>query len=313
MIRALVTGSSGFVGRALVDELRRRGVTVRGAVRRGKAPDGDSVEVGELSAATDWSAALRGVDAVFHLAARVHQMNEGDGAEGAYLRVNTEAAIALARAAIAAGAHRFVFVSSVKAVGEVSSQPFTEADLPQPQDAYGRSKLAAEQALAALGGDIGISIVRPPLVYGPGVRANFASLMRLAASGWPLPLGAADSRRSMIFVDNLVDALIACAKVPHRSPATWFVSDGRDLTVAELVAQLRSAIGKPPRLVPVPASALRSAAGLLGRADAAQRLFSPLQVSIERIRRELGWSPPVAAEEGLRQTMRWFIESRAAA
>ena len=315
MRRALVTGSSGFVGRALVAELRRRGFAARGAVRRRSRQnfDGDVVEIGELSEATDWSAALQGIDTVFHLAARVHQVRDaGNDAEAAYQRANADATAALARAAIEAGTRRFVFVSSVKVMGEVSSaRPFDEGDPPQPRDAYGRSKLAAEQALAQLAGQIEVSIVRPPLVYGPGVRANFLSLLKLAASGWPLPLGAARASRSMVYIDNLVDALIACATVPHSSPATYFVSDGRDSSLAELIRSLRAEMGLPVRLWNLPGGLVQAAAHAIGRADAAQRLFSPLQVDIGRIRRELGWSPPVAAEAGLRDTVRWFLEARA--
>jgi len=312
----LVTGSSGFVGRALVAELRRRGVALRVAVRR-RAPsdtDGEAVEAGELSASTDWSDALRGVDTVFHLAGRVHQVGERQSdVEAAYCRVNTEATEALARAAIGAGVRRFVYVSSVKVMGEVSAQrPFVESDPPRPQDAYGRSKLAAERALEQLGQQIEVSIVRPPLVYGPGVRANFLGLLKLVSSGWPLPLGTARAGRSIVFIDNLVDALIACATVPHGSPATYFVSDGRDLCVAELVALLRAEMGLSPGLWSLPAGTVRLAARLLGRADAAQRLFSPLQVNVGRIHSELGWSPPVTAEAGLRATARWFLRARAA-
>lgn len=311
---ALVTGSSGFVGRALVEELRRRGVAVRGAVRRRPPAVSaeETPEVGDLSGSTDWSAALRGVDTVFHLAARVHQVGEQDDAGAAeHHRTNAEATSALARAAIAAGARRFVFVSSVKVMGEVSGQqPFRESDAPAPHDAYGRSKWAAEQALAGLAGRIEVSIVRPPLVYGPGVKANFLSLLRLAASGLPLPLGAARAGRSLVFVGNLADALIACATREHASPATYFVSDGRDVSVAELIAAMRADMGLPQRSLPLPAGLVAAAARLVGRADAAQRLFSPLQVDIGRIRYELGWSPPVSAEEGLRATVRWFLSVR---
>ena len=316
MRRALVTGSSGFVGRALVAELRRRGFLVRGAVRRRppQATDGELIEVGELSGSTDWSAALQGVDTVFHLAARVHQVGDtGDAGEAAYQRANADATAALARAAIKGGTRRFVFVSSVKVMGEVSAErPFDESDPPQPQDAYGRSKLAAERELLQLAGQIEVSIVRPPLVYGPGVRANFLTLLKIAASGWPLPLGAAQAVRSMAFIDSLVDALIACAMVPHGSPATYFVSDGRDISVAELIRVMRKEMGLPARLWTLPAGVVQGAARLLGRADAAPRLFSPLQVNIARIRSDLGWSPPVTAEEGLRATARWFVQAHAA-
>ncbi len=312
----LVTGGSGLIGRALVAELRRRGASVKSAVR-GRAVEqnvGEEIEVGDLSGSTDWSTALRDVDTVFHLAARVHQVSErhSDNA-AAYQLANTEATVALAEAAVGAGVRRFVFVSSVKAMGEVSTgRPLIEDDPPHPKDAYGRSKLDAELALQRLAGQIEVTIVRPPLVYGPGVRANFLSLLKIAASGWPLPLGSATAARSMVFIDNLVDALIACATVPHRSPATYFVSDGRDVSVAELVGLLRAELGLSPRLWALPGGLVQATARLLGRADAAQRLFSPLQVDIDRIRSELGWSPPVSLEDGLRATVRCFVKARAA-
>lgn len=308
---ALVTGSTGFVGRALVGELRRRGWAVRGAARRRAEHDGETVAVGDLDPTTDWSAALRDVDTVFHLAARVHAVGEAPE-ERTYQRVNSAATAALAQAAAAAGARRFVFVSSVKVMGEVSpARPFDEADPPQPQDAYGRSKLAAEGELAALAARLAVTIIRPPLVYGPGVRANFLRLLRLAAGGWPLPLASARAPRSLVYVGNLVDALIAAATAPHASPATYFVADGRDVSVAELVALLRAEMRLPPRLWPLPAALVRTAARSIGRADAAQRLFEPLQVNSSRIRRELGWTPPAALEDGLRATVRWFIDARA--
>ncbi len=260
MISALVTGCSGFVGRALVAELRRRGAAVRGVVRQRAraAPDGETLEVGAFSASTDWSAAVRGIDTIFHLAARVHRVGERDSAAAeAYRRTNVEATEALARAAITAGVRRFVFASSVKVMGEVSAErPFAESDPPRPADAYGRSKLDAERALSALAGQIDVTILRAPLVYGPGVRANFLGLLKLAASGWPLPLGAAHARRSMLFIDNFVDALIACATVTHPNPATYFVSDGDDRSVAQVVTLLRREMGRPRRLWTVPERAV---------------------------------------------------------
>lgn len=310
-MHALVTGSSGFIGRALVAEVRRRGHGVRRAVRRRAQQDADRevTEVGELSGSTDWSEALRGVDTVFHLAARVHQVGErGADFASTYRRANVEATASLARAAIAAGARRFVFVSSVKVMGDSSAgRPFEECDPPQPRDPYGHSKLDAELALDELSKQIDVITIRPPLVYGPDVRANFLSLLKLAASGMPLPLRAARAGRSWVFIDNLIDALIACASLPHVSAATYFVSDGHDLSVAELIGQLRAELGMSPRLWVLPEPVVNAAARLLGRADAAQRLFAPLQVSIGLIRRELGWSPPVTVQEGLRTTLRWYV------
>ena len=311
----LVTGSSGLVGRALVAELRRRDYSVRCVVRLRTPQDkhADVIEVGELSSSTDWVAALRGVDTVFHLAARVHITGETDAAgAAAFQRVNVDATAALARAASAVGVSRLIYASSVKVMGEVSSErPFDENDLPQPQDAYGHSKLAAERELTLLADRIAVTIVRPPLVYGPGVRANFLSLLKLSATHWPLPLGAAPAKRSIVFIDNLVDALITCATVPHGSPATYFVSDGSDVSVAELVATLRSALGVPASLVAVPPTLLRVAARAIGRAEVAQRLLSPLQVNTGRITRDLGWKPPVSMEQGLLITARWFSQARA--
>ncbi len=314
-MHALVTGSSGFIGRALVAEVRRRGHRVRRAVRQRTQHDADLevAEVGELSGSTDWSDALQGIDTVFHLAARVHQMGErGADFTSTYRRANVEATASLAHAAIAAGARRFVFVSSVKVMGDVSARrPFEECDPPQPRDAYGRSKLDAELTLNELSKQIDVVTIRPPLVYGPDVRANFLSLLKLATSGLPLPLRAARARRSMVFIDNLIDALIACASRPHvASAATYFVSDGHDLSVAELISRLRAELGMAPRLWILPEPMVNAAARLLGRADAAQRLFAPLQVNIGLIRGELGWSPPLTVKQGLRTTLRWYVGER---
>jgi len=314
-MRALVTGASGFVGRVLVAELLRRGHAVRAAVRRPvEFPTGvEAVDVGEISESTDWSTALRGVDTVFHLAARVHQRGgAGPVTELQYRRINCDATVTLARAAMEAGAEDFIFASSVKVMGEISADhPFTESDAASPRDAYGRSKLAAEQELARLAGPIRISILRPPLVYGSGVGANFLSLMRLADSHWPLPLGAARAQRSIVHVGNLVDAMIACTQVAHSTPATYFVSDGRDVSVAELIALLRNALGRPVRLLAAPASLLETVARVVGRADAAQRLFHPLQIDIGRIARELGWRPPYDQQAALRDTARWYRDAYA--
>ncbi len=312
-MRLLLTGCSGFIGRALFAELTRRGHSIRCAVRQPTPGIENAFVVGDLSGVTRWSAAVAGCDVVIHLAAHVHKGKSAVD-QDAFQRVNVDATRSLVSAAVSAGVGRFVFVSSAKVMGESSgARPFVEGDTPRPQDAYGRSKLAAEQALATFVGALEITIVRPPLVYGPGVRANFLSLLRLADSPWPLPLAAATARRSLVFVGNLVDALIACATVRHLVPATYFVSDGNDLSVAELVTQLRAANGVRARLWPIPAAAASALAALVGQRDVAQRLFAPLQIDASRIRRELGWTPPFVQRDALALTARSFRSTRAPA
>jgi UDP-glucose 4-epimerase len=312
-MQALVTGGTGFVGRALVAELRRRGHAVRCAVRTADGNSG-TIVVGDLAQPVDWSAALNGIDTVFHLAARVHDPSDDDAAFEAFRAVNVDATAVLAKAAARAGVRRLVFVSSVKAAGETSVRPLSEDDPPQPGDLYGKSKQAAEMALAQavqdLGSTMAIAIVRPPLVYGPGVGANFRALLRLADSPWPLPLGGAVAPRSFIYVGNLVDALIVAAEHAKPGVEIYHVSDGQDLPVGELVRRLRVALGRPPRLWRVPGRLAATGARLLGRGDLADRLFSPLQVDTGKIQRDLGWRPPFAVDVALRLTAEAYVRAR---
>jgi nucleoside-diphosphate-sugar epimerase len=225
----------------------------------------------------------------------------------AFRAVNVEGTLNLARQAAAAGVKRFVFISSVKVNGESmqSGRAFTEADAPNPQDAYGQSKHEAEQGLRQLSADTGMEVViiRPPLVYGPGVKANFAALMRAVQCGWPLPLGAVHNQRSLVGLDNLVDFIITCITHPHAANQTFFVSDGQDLSTIELVRGMAQAAGLTARLLPVPVWALRAGASLLGKGDAVQRLCGNLQVDISKARSLLAWVPPVSVAEGLRRAM----------
>lgn len=304
----LITGAIGFVGKAVCVQAVRHGFVVRGALRmRGKVPSCiEEFAVGEINVATDWGSALRDVNAVIHLAARVHVMHDTEADPlTAFRAVNVDGTLNLARQAVAAGVRRFVFISSVKVNGE-STEPgraFAEADVANPQDAYGVSKHEAEQGLRQIAADTGMEVViiRPPLVYGPGVKANFAALMRAVQRGWPLPLGAVHNQRSLVALDNLVDFIVTCITHPQAANQTFLVSDGQDLSTTELVRGMARAAGVPARLLPVPVWALQAGARLLGKGDAVQRLCGNLQVDISKARELLGWLPPVSVEEGLRR------------
>jgi nucleoside-diphosphate-sugar epimerase len=309
-MKVLVTGANGFVGREVLQRLNvMSGLQAVGSVRRAAGLTGTTVvEVGDLTAQTDWSLTLAGADAVVHLAARVHVMQEIEiDPLTAFRAVNVEGTLNLARQAAAAGVKRFVFVSSVKVNGEDTppGRAFTESEAPNPQDAYGQSKHEAEQGLRQLSADTGMEmvIIRPPLVYGPGVKANFAALMRVVQRGWPLPLGAVYNQRSLVALDNLVDFIVICITHPQAANQTFLVSDGQDLSTTELVRGMAQAAGVPARLLPVPVWALQAGASLFGKGDAVQRLCGNLQVDMSKARSLLGWAPPVSVEEGLRRAM----------
>ena len=315
-MRCLVTGASGFVGRPLCAELVNRGFTVRTALRSAAAEMADfpSVSVGAICATTDWRMALDEVDVVVHLAARVHVMHDTAlDPLTAFRATNVSATLNLARQALACGVSRFVFVSSVKVNGEYTSagHAFSETDTPNPQDAYAVSKHEAEMGLRQLaaGTCMQLVIIRPPLVYGSGVKANFAALMRAVQRGWPLPLGAVHNRRSLVALDNLLDFIVTCVSHPQAANQTFFVSDGHDLSTADLVRGLARGVGMSARLVPVPVWALRAGAALLGQGGAVQRLCDNLQVDISKAHQVLGWTPPVSVDEGLRRAVCGMPES----
>lgn len=304
----LVTGASGFVGQALSAALQHQGHDVRRVVRQASMP-GD-VAVGDVGEHTDWSSALgSGVDAVVHLAARAHVMHDKLADPLAeYRRVNVQGTANLARQAAQAGVRRFVFISSVKVNGEATQpgQPFTPDDAPAPQDDYGLSKHEAEQALWQVARETGMEVVviRPPLVYGPGVKGNFARMVQWVRQGVPLPLGAVHNRRSLVALDNLVDFIALCAS-PERTPQAanqvFLVSDGDDVSTTELLRRVAHAYRVPDRLVPVPVPWMRGAARVLGKAAVADRLLGTLQVDSSKARDLLGWSPPVSMQAQLRK------------
>jgi nucleoside-diphosphate-sugar epimerase len=310
----LVTGATGFVGRVLCTRLSELGYAVRGATRSGiPAPPlqgFNAVNIGDLGPDTDWSHVLSGVSIVFHLAARTHVLREtARDAFANYRRINVEGTRSLAQAAIRARVHRIVFLSSIKVNGEQThSIPFDEDMTPQPEDAYGISKWEAEQALRAITRDGGIetAIVRSPLVYGPGVKGNYLRLMHWIARGVPLPLASLHNRRSLISVENLVDALIAAGDSQAAVGRTYLVSDGHDVTTPGLIRSIASALKVQARLFPVPSALLMAAATVLGMHDEMRRLTGSLQIDSSRIRHELNWIPRFQPAESLARTAQWY-------
>ena len=302
-MKVLVTGANGFVGRALVEHLSRdHRYIVRAAIRRSDYVPPALVEptAGDLSADRDWTESLRGIDVVVHLAARVHVLRDRSADPlDEYRRVNVAGTVNLARGAAAAGVRRFIYLSSLKVNGE--SGRFTEQDRPRPADPYAQSKHEAEVALhqAAKERGLEVVIIRAPLVYGPGVQANFRMLIRAIARGVPLPLGAIRNSRSLVGVDNLADFIVTCLAHPGAANQTFLVADGEDLSTPELVRRLARAMGQPARLFPVPDALLRLGALLCGRQDITGRLLESLQADITKARRLLSWSPPVSVDDGL--------------
>lgn len=315
---ALVTGANGFVGRPLCRALLSRGYRVTAAVRShaNVEPGCERVVVPDLAGPVDWAPHFIGVNQVFHLAAHVHRTGETVAdAEVANEAINHRATSALAAQAFSSGVRRFVLVSSVKANGEVThDEPFTPHSAPQPEDAYGRAKLAAEQAVQRLAHDHGCEcmVVRPPLVYGPGVRANFRSLMGAVALGMPIPLGlATTNRRSLIYVENLIDCLIRVGEASRTTQRVFLPSDGTSLSTAQLILEIAKGLNRPARLLPVPRSALLLTATLLGRSGIARRLLDSLEVEDRYLREELGWHAPVATAQAMRETCQWYLRHEA--
>lgn len=318
--RVLITGANGFVGRALCAAMIGR-YLLRIAVRDltiGEYPDGVQAVRASLSHDHDWSSALIGVSVVIHCAARVHVMSD-QAADPLteFRRVNVDGSLCLARQAAEAGVRRFVFLSSIKVNGEDSpyGMPFTADQQPAPCDPYAVSKCEAEVELRALSQETGMEVViiRPPLVYGPGVKANFLTMMRWLSRGFPLPFGGVTAnRRSLVFVDNLVDLIVTCLDHPDAANQTFLVSDGEDLSTAVLLRRMAAALGRPARLIPVPAGLLTLGSKFIGRPGIAQRLCGSLEVNTVKTKEMLGWFPPVSVDEGLRITADHWLKTEAA-
>jgi nucleoside-diphosphate-sugar epimerase len=309
-MKVLVTGANGFVGRALVAAIEAKGAQVIRAVRQ---PGGERNEVivGDIDAETDWHRALHGCDIVFHLAGRAHRTHEtAQDPFTEYKKTNVIATENLARQAVAFGAKRLVYMSSVKVNGEVTAmkQAYTETDIPAPRDPYGRSKLMAEQLLERMAGEtpLEVVVVRPPLVYGPEVKGNLLQMLHLLNKRVPLPLASVHNRRSLIYVGNLVDAMILCARHPHAANQTWLVSDGEDLSVPGLLSSLGAGIGHPARLFPCPVWGLDLGARVTGRVAQLRKITGSLRIDSSKIRSELGWVPPFTVHEGLKETTEWY-------
>jgi nucleoside-diphosphate-sugar epimerase len=308
--RIAVTGATGFIGSALCRHLQNEGRVVR-PVGRNAGGASDAFGVGDIGARTDWTAALAAVDCVVHCAGRAHVLREAAiDPLAEFRRVNVEGTRRLAEQAVAAGVRRFVFLSSIGVLGVHTNgrAPFCHDELPGPVEPYAVSKLEAERELSSIAARTGLKlvIVRPPLVYGPGVGANFLRLVRLVDSGWPLPFGAIRSQRSLVGIDNLVDLLVRCIDHPAAAGETFLVSDGQDIALPELIRNLAHHLDKSARLVSVPQSGLLALARATGKGGAVERLASALQVDIEHTRRTLAWGPPISTDRGLAATAHWY-------
>lgn len=310
----LVTGADGFVGRTLCATLGGAGRKVRAAVRSGESrsvPSGEVVSVGSIGSDTDWRLALEGVEAVVHLAARVHVLRETSGVPRAeFHKVNALGTERLARAAADAGVKRLVYVSSVGVNGKdtASGFAFTEEHEPSPPNSYAISKWEAERMLheVARRTDLEVVILRPPLIYGPGVKANFLRLMKLVDRSLPLPFGAVKNLRSLIYVGNLADVISRCTVAPEAAGETFLVSDGYDVSTPELIRLIGGALGRAPLLLPVPARAMRLAGRVTGTLSMMEPLLDSLVVDSRKVRRTLDWRPPYTMVRGLRETAEWF-------
>jgi nucleoside-diphosphate-sugar epimerase len=312
--RVLVTGANGFVGTVLADMLARAGFIVRSAVRGNREPPAGTAEttiVGNIDGSTDWGAALEDVDLVIHTAARAHIARD-TGDPSIYIATNADGTRRLAEASAQAGIRRLVFLSSIKVNGEeTGDHAYSASSVPRPSDAYAKSKWRAELSLAETAARTGLQtvIVRPPLVYGPGVRANFYRLIRWVEHGFPLPFASVENSRSFVSVWNLCDLLIVTLRNPAASGRVWMVSDGHDLSTPEMIRKIAGSMGRNAALVSVPVTLLRLMGRMSGQDAAVARLCGSLKIDISETSRELAWSPPMTVEHALSRTIEWYRRS----
>ena len=311
-MRVLVTGATGFIGQALCERLSAAGHDVRAAVRTpgAESPDTwDTVAVGDIGSRTVWDDALPGIDTVIHAAARVHVMRDTADASALFFETNTSGTRRLAEACAAHGVRRLIFVSSIKVNGEGRQQPYTAEDIPDPQDAYGRSKLEAERALMSVAHSAGLEavIVRLPLVYGPRVRANFLRLLRWVDRQIPLPLARVRNLRSLVSLANVCSFLEHVLDHPGAAGRVWLVADGEDISTPDLVRRVAHLMKRKSRLLKVPVWALHAAGVLTGRSAEISRLCGSLRLDVTPARIQLGWSPPYSMDACLAQTVEWYL------